>query len=134
MSHDPVATEEQHAHERYAVELTKHPTVREAYARVKAYWLENAVPRPREDSLACFERAFEEVMFSAAIWSANQDPLRPRVVTITRLAHPLGGLRVPGSRWGIANPDSVYRVIPISGDERYRITGRVSEHRLPGSE
>jgi hypothetical protein len=40
------------------------------------------------------------------------------------------GRSIPGSRWGIDNPDSVYRVIPISGDERYEIHGRVGEHRM----
>jgi hypothetical protein len=131
MGPHPVATEEQHEHERFALDLVQHPTVRAAYDRVKAHWLETGSPSPSPDMLACFERSFEEVMFSAAIWSANQDPLRPKVVTITRLEHPLGALRVPGSRWGIDNPDSVYRIIPISGDERYRITGRVPDSRLP---
>jgi hypothetical protein len=51
-------------------------------------------------------------------------------VTITRLEHELGGLRVPGTRWGIDNPDSVYRVIPISGAERYVIRGKVAATRL----
>jgi len=127
----PAATQEQHDHERFAVELTQHPIVREAYDRVKTHWRESGTPRPTEDALSCFDASYEEVMFSAAIWSLNQDPLRPKVVTITRLAHQLGDLRIPGSRWGLDNPDSVYRVIPISGDERYRITGRVSNPRLP---
>jgi hypothetical protein len=77
-----------------------------------------------------FEAAFEEVMFSAAVWSSNQDPLRPRVSCITRLAHEVDGRRVPGSRWGIDNPDTVYRVVPVSGEERYEIRGRVGEHRM----
>ena len=42
----------------------------------------------------------------------------------------MGGRSIPGSRWGIDNPDSVYRVIPISGDERYEIRGRVGENRM----
>ena len=125
---NPVATEEQHEHERAAVELFAHPTVRAAYGRVRDRWLEKADPSPVQRS--CFDWAFEEVMFSAAIWSSNQDPLRPKVVTITRLAHPLGAVPIPGSRWGIDNPDSVYRVIPISGAEEYRIHGRVAERRL----
>ena len=79
---------------------------------------------------SCFDWAFEEVMFSAAVWSLNQDPLRPHVICITRLAHTLDGVRIPGSRWGIDNPDTVYRVIPISGSERYVIRGRVAERRL----
>ena len=131
MADHPVATAEQHAHEREALDLVEHPTVREAFERVKRHWLEVADPKPGPDMLACYDAYFEEVMFSAAIWSSNQDPLRPRVTAITRLAHPLDGRRVPGSRWGLDNPDSVYRVIPISGDERYRITGRVAEPRLP---
>ena len=131
MSQHPVATPEQHEHERFALELTKHPTVAAAFGRVKDHWLAAADPRPSADQLDRFDRAFEEVMFSAAIWSANQDPLRPKTVCITRLEHMLDGQRVPGSRWGLDNPDSVYRVIPISGAERYRIVGRVPEHRLP---
>jgi hypothetical protein len=79
---------------------------------------------------ARLDSAFEEVMFSAAIWSLNQDPLRPKVITITRIEHELAGVRIPGSRWGLDNPDSVYRVIPISGVERYRIHGKVSTDRL----
>lgn len=128
MTAHPIATPEQHAHEREALELTQHPVVRAARERVRESWLAAASPSPEMRS--CFDDAFEEVMFSAAVWSLNSDALRPRVVCITRLAHPLGGVRVPGSRWGIDNPDSIYRVIPISGSERYRIHGRVGERRM----
>jgi hypothetical protein len=128
MESHPIATAEQHDHERRALELTQHPIVKEAFVRVRQHWLEQAEPTPA--MRACFDAAFEEVMFSAAVWSLNQDPLRPKVITITRLAHPLGDLRIPGSRWGIDNPDSIYRVIPISGSERYRIRGRVAERRM----
>jgi hypothetical protein len=128
MESHPIATAEQHEHERQALELTQHPIVKQAFERVRAHWLEKAAPSPA--MRACFDAAFEEVMFSAAVWSLNQDPLRPKVITITRLAHPLGDLRIPGSRWGIDNPDSIYRVIPISGSERYRIRGRVAERRM----
>jgi hypothetical protein len=128
MGSHPIATAEQHEHERRALELTQHPVVKEAFERVRAHWLEEAAPSPA--MRACFGAAFEEVMFSAAVWSLNQDPLRPKVITITRLAHPLGDLRIPGSRWGIDNPDSIYRVIPISGSERYLIRGRVAERRM----
>lgn len=127
MSH-PIATPEQHAHELQALEAIRHPVVRKAYDRVRDHWLGIMDPSPAMRS--CFDAAFEEVMFSAAIWSANQDPLRPKVITITRLAHPLAGRQIPGSRWGIDNPDSIYRVIPISGEEKYRIHGRVGENRM----
>jgi hypothetical protein len=128
MNPHPIATPEQHSHEREALELRQHPTVQEAYDRVRKSWLEATNPGP--DMRRCFDSAFDEVMFSAAVWSLNQDPLRPRVVCITRLAHRLGDLEIPGSRWGIDNPDSIYRVIPISGNERYLIRGRVAERRM----
>jgi hypothetical protein len=128
MDFHPIATPEQHAHELEALELTRHPIVAEAFSRVRESWLAAADPSP--DMRSCFDWAFEEVMFSAAVWSLNQDPLRPRVICITRLAHTLDGTRIPGSRWGIDNPDTIYRVIPISGSERYVIRGRVAERRM----
>jgi len=124
----PIATPEQHEQELAALELTRHPIVCKARDKVRAHWLDIMDPSPV--MRACFDAAFEEVMFSAAIWSSNQDPLRPRVTTITRLAHPVEGHAIPGSRWGIDNPDSIYRVIPISGAERYRIHGRVGKNRM----
>lgn len=124
----PVATPEQHAHELAALALVQHPMVKAAHASVAETWLGRA--KASEVMRERFEAAFEEVMFSAAVWSSNQDPLRPKVTTITRLAHEVDGRRVPGSRWGIDNPDSVYRVVPISGDERYEIRGRVGAHRM----
>jgi hypothetical protein len=128
MASDPVATAAQHEQEVAALELIEHPVIKAAYQSVAETWLgrAKATPAMRER----FEDAFAEVMFSAAIWSSNQDKLRPKVSCITRLAHPVEGHRIPGSRWGIDNPDSVYRVIPISGDERYEIHGRVGEHRM----
>lgn len=125
---DPVATTSQHEQELAAVELTSHPTVKAAYRSVAETWLgrakASAAMRER------FDDAFAEVMFSAAVWSSNQDKLRPKVSCITRLGHQVEGRSIPGSRWGIDNPDSVYRVIPISGDERYEIRGRVGQNRM----
>ena len=125
---DPVATAAQHEQELAALELIEHPVVKTAYRTVAETWLGRA--KASEAMRERFDDAFAEVMFSAAVWSSNQDKLRPKVSCITRLAHPVDGRRIPGSRWGIDNPDSVYRVIPISGDERYEIHGRVGKHRM----
>lgn len=128
MPDDPVATASQHEQELAAVDLIEHPTVKAAYRTVAETWLSRA--KASDAMRERFDDAFAEVMFSAAVWSSNQDKLRPKVSCITRLAHPVDGRRIPGSRWGIDNPDSVYRVIPISGDERYEIHGRVGQHRM----
>ena len=128
MLDDPISTASQREQELAAVDLIEHPTVKAAYNAVAETWLGRA--KASEPMRARFDDAFAEVMFSAAVWSSNQDKLRPKVCCITRLAHPVDGRRIPGSRWGIDNPDSVYRVIPISGDERYEIYGRVGQHRM----
>src|ERR1700722_5551556 len=125
---DPVATAAQHEQELAALDLIEHPVVKAAYQTVAETWLGRA--EASEAMRERFDDAFAEVMFSAAVWSSNQDKLRPKVCCITRLAHPVDGRRIPGSRWGIDNPDSVYRVIPISGDERYEIRGRVGDQRM----
>jgi len=128
MHDDPVATVSQHEQELAALELIEHPTVKAAYREVAQTWLSRA--KASQAMRERFDDAFAEVMFSAAVWSSNQDKLRPKVSCITRLAHSVDGRRIPGSRWGIDNPDSIYRVIPISGDERYEIRGRVGAHRM----
>ena len=127
MTH-PVATDEQHEHELAALDLVEHPVVKAAYREVGDRWLERAAPSPAMRD--CFAAAFEEVMFSAAIWSSNQNPLRPKVTCITRLEHPVDGRRVPGSRWGIDNPDTVYRVIPVNGEDSYVLRGTVGAQRM----
>ncbi|OBK29842.1 hypothetical protein A5634_17470 [Mycobacterium asiaticum] len=128
MVENPVSTPSQREQELAALDLTEHPTVQAAYRSVAETWLGRA--KASEAMRERFDDAFAEVMFSAAMWSSNQDKLRPKVTCITRLAHPVDGRRIPGSRWGIDNPDSVYRVIPISGDERYEIRGRVGANRM----
>jgi hypothetical protein len=125
---DPVATASQHEQELAALELIDHPTVKAAYRSVAEKWLGRA--KASDAMRERFDDAFAEVMFSAAVWSSNQDKLRPKISCITRIGHPVAGNTVPGSRWGIDNPDSVYRVIPISGDERYEIHGRVGANRM----
>ena len=125
---NPVATSSQHEQELAALELTTHPTVKAAYRSVAEKWLGRA--KASDAMRERFDDAFAEVMFSAAVWSSNQDKLRPKVSCITRIGHPVAGHPIPGSRWGIDNPDSVYRVIPISGDERYEIHGRVGANRM----
>ena len=128
MPDDPVSTVSQREQELAALELIEHPTIKAAYRTVAETWLGRA--KASDAMRERFDDSFAEVMFSAAVWSSNQDKLRPKVTCITRLAHPVDGRNIPGSRWGIDNPDTVYRVIPISGEERYEIRGRVGEHRM----
>lgn len=125
---NPIATDDQAEIERKAFEVLAHPIMRQTIEEVRKSWPEAVNPSP--EMMARFETAFPEVVYAAAIWSLNTDKERPKVITITRLPHKLGDLDIPGSRWGLDNPDTVYRVIPISGDERYVIRGKVGATRL----
>lgn len=126
---NPIATADQAAIEKRAFEVMAHPLVKATIAEVRKAWPELA--KPNAEMMKAYEWAFEEVAYAAVIWSLNTDKERPKVITITRLPHKLGDVDIPGSRWGLDNPDTVYRVIPISGDERYVIRGKVSNgHRL----
>lgn len=125
---NPIATPDQARFELEALAVLADPKMREAIEDRRAYWLDKA--KPGAAMRKAFETKYDEVVFGAIIWSLNSDPERPSVVTITRIPHKLKGRDIPGSRWGLDNPDSVYRVIPIDGAERYVIRGRVPEHRL----
>ena len=125
---NPIATADQARFEKEALTILADPAMQATIADRRAYWLDTAKPSPA--MRRAFERHYDEVVFGAIIWSLNTDPERPAVVTITRIPHVLDGLDVPGSRWGLDNPDSVYRVIPIDGAKRYVIRGRVPEPRL----
>ncbi len=128
--YNPINTADQQAFERAALTIFGLPEVAAERAKAREYWLNELQPLS-PNMQHCFDGAFEEVMFAATIWALNQDPMHPGVCTISRLAHSIDGLRVPGSRWGIDNPDSVYRTIPICGDQQYRIRGKVAMgHRL----
>lgn len=125
---NPIATDEQRRFEMHALQVLAHPRMQAAVAELRDHWLGMIQPGP--EMHACFESQFPEVVFGAIIWSLNSDTERPAVITISRIPHRLDGQDIPGSRWGIDNPDSVYRVIPIDGSERYVIRGRVPAPRL----
>lgn len=125
---NPVATPDQARFEHEALNILADPRMQATVAELRAAWLERVAPGPA--MRRAFDASFPEVVFGAIIWSLNTDPERAAVITISRIPHRLGGLNIPGSRWGIDNPDSVYRVIPIDGAARYRIRGRVPAHRL----
>ena len=126
---NPIATAEQHEHESRAVRAVPAPR-------------DPADPRGGAEVLAgCLQavRRHAQVLRSGIrrghvrrrrVVDEHRRGASPSVITISRLPHRLGELQIPGSRWGIDNPDSIYRVIPIDGAARYVIRGRVAERRL----
>ncbi len=127
-SDNPLDTAQQREHELEAAGIHALPEIAAERARLGQYWFEQVNPSPAMQS--CFDAAFEEVMFGAVVWALNQDPHHPKVITISRLPHTVQGHAIPGSRWGIDNPDSVYRVIPVSVQESYVMRGQVAPRRM----
>lgn len=125
---NPIATDAQRRIELEALKIWGDRRMQEALVGLRQSWLDRTNPGP--SMRKAFESKFDEVAFGAIIWSLNTDPERPEVITISRIPHKLEGRDVPGSRWGLDNPDSIYRVIPISGAERYVIRGRVPKRRV----
>ena len=122
---NPINTESQIQHELEALEIFNLKEIQQQKNQVRNFWLD--LVKPSEVMLSCFEDAFEEVMFGAVIWALNQDPNFPKVITISRVPHRIGDQNIPGSRWGIDNPDSVYRVIPIGDSQSYVIRGKLGK-------
>jgi hypothetical protein len=125
---NPIDTPDQRRIELEALKVYADPRVQATIADRRSYWLEKA--QPSAGQRRAFDSYFEEAVFGSLLWTLNTDPERPAVLTISRIPHKLGDVHVPGTRWGIDNPDSVYRTIPISGAERYVIRGRVHYPRL----
>ena len=125
---NPIDTPDQRRIELEALKVYADPRVQATIADRRSYWLEKA--QPSAGQRRAFDSYFEEAVFGSLLWMLNTDPERPAVLTISRIPHKLGDVHVPGTRWGIDNPDSVYRTIPISGAERYVIRGRVHYPRL----
>jgi len=125
---NPIDTPDQRRIELEALKIYNDPRVQATIADRRTYWLEKA--QPSEGQRRGFDTYYEEVVFGQILWTLNTDPERPAVLTISRIPHKLGDVHIPGTRWGIDNPDSVYRTIPISGAERYVIRGKVHYPRL----
>ena len=122
---NPINSQIQIDHEFEALEIFNLSEIKKQKKVVRSFWLD--LVKPSEVMLSCFDDAFEEVMFGAVIWALNQDPNYPKVITISRVPHKINNQEIPGSRWGIDNPDSVYRVIPIGDTQSYVIRGKLGK-------
>jgi hypothetical protein len=123
-----LATADQESVEIRALTIISAPEVKqqiEATTRALAS-LPQAADTEAQRSL---RQAVEELAFATALDAANSDSSRPKVVWAFTAPRNWLGRAVPGSRWGIDNPDNVYRLIPVDGKSKYEITVRT---RAPG--
>lgn len=79
-------------------------------------------PAGDPESKRALKSAVDELTFATALDAADSDPERPKIVWGFTAPRDWFGHHVPGSRWGIDNPDNVYRILPVDGASRYVIT------------
>ena len=116
-----LATPDQRAVETQAIKVFASPAVQQQITASKRLFLASPVASS-DESKASVDRAVKEFAFAAVLDAVNGDPARPKVVWAFAAPRKWLGHSVPGSRWGIDNPDNVYRFVPIDGASRYELT------------
>lgn len=79
------------------------------------------------DARALIPAAVAEHAFAAAQIAANEDVTAPRLQWVMARAHRHGRLAIPAGRYGVENPDNVYRLMPLDPARRYRLSGRLAK-------
>ena len=109
--------------EREAIRIFRHPVMQTSQRRIAEIFSADrnaGVDRQRDlIPLAAAEHAFAAVLTAVA-----ETPHRPSIYWSLANAHPAPGIEVPGSRFGIENPDNLYRLACVDERYRYKITGR----------
>lgn len=118
-----LATADQNAVETLAIKLLSSPEVaKQRDETLKLFKADPAAATP--DGQKTLQNAVDELAFAAALGAANGDPTNPKVTWAYTAPRTWFGHTVPGSRWGIDNPDNVYRFITVDGASKYEITVR----------
>lgn len=125
-----LATADQRAVESRAIAIFATPQVKAQIAKSHEQFLRSPVAADAE-SRSTVDNAVEELAFAATLNAVNSDALRPRVVWAFTPPRRWLGHQVPGSRWGIDNPDNVYRFAPVDGASKYELTVRPTASRRP---
>jgi hypothetical protein len=123
--HEPsvLATEDQRAVESRAIQVFASPRVKAEIAKSRARFLASPLASDPE-ARATVDKAVHELAFAATLDAVNGDPSHPRVVWAFTPPRKWLGHEVPGSRWGIDNPDNVYRFAPVDNASRYELKVR----------
>ncbi|QDQ97521.1 hypothetical protein [Tomitella fengzijianii] len=119
----PLPTDAQLRFERAGLELLDDPLIRAARDDVRRMY--EADPQAATDAgRATLEPAVDAATL-ASVHMALHDPARPALVWTACAPHAWCGLRVPGSGYGIDNPDNIHRHAVLDGDATYLIRGEL---------
>ena len=76
------------------------------------------------DGQKTLKNAARALALSSIQYALVEDPARPQPMWVCNQPHSWGGVTVPGSGYGIDNPDNFYRWVAVDGESRYEISGR----------
>lgn len=117
-------TPQQLDRERAVVQILARPEMRAATARVEALYRADAQARTRAGK-ARLKRAASSIATAAVNYALGEDASRPAVIWTVNAPHRWHGISVPGSGFGIDNPDNIYQGFTVDGRGRYVLHGRV---------
>lgn len=121
---DVLATPQQLEHERTVLRILARPEMRSATARVEALYRADAQAATPAGK-ARLRRAASSIATAAVTYALSEDASRPAIVWWVNAPHRWHGISVPGSGFGIDNPDNIYQGFTVAGGGRYRIRGRM---------
>lgn len=116
-------TADQRAVDTVAVALAKDPQIVAARDAVVQAW--SALPQAQKpDGKAGLSGAVDEVVYFSVRSAVERKLFAPSVIWAIAAPYASGGLAVPGSRWGIDDPDRIYRSASVDPALRYVIKGK----------
>ena len=118
---NPLATPDQLQLEREAIRLMATPEVLAAEADVRRAFA--ALPfAATAEGRATLAASAREVAFAGVEDSLDRDGAHPRVFGVWSPAHRWFGLATPRAKVLMPNADNVFRIVPVDGASRYRLT------------
>lgn len=108
--------------------MLANPSIIRVVEEVRVEWrgVLSEVPNELEGG---FEEALQQAAYTGILASLNCDPYRPRIHSTGNFSHMIDGRFIPATMSLFANPDVVYRFIPISSLYRYTVSGLITATR-----
>lgn len=110
--------------ERALLKVLARPEMQAAIGRAERLYASDAQARTPAGQ-ARLTLAAQSIAVSAINYALGEDTTRPAVVWSVNAPHRWHGMKVPGSGFGIENPDNIYQGFTVDGAARYRLHGRV---------
>lgn len=117
-------TPQQLERERTTVRILARPEMRASVARVEALYRADAQAATPAGK-ARLRRAASSIATAAVNYALGEDASRPGVIWSVNAPHRWHGISMPGSGFGIDNPDNIYQGLTVAGGGRYVLQGRM---------